>query len=136
MSPWPWVFRPGTSPAIWSATWVPVDPTNLATVAERHIAVARGRDYADVRPLSGVYHGPPPDHDVPRVHVMRRRAVAGDDTRAWLAADQHPAGCHDLTPPSGREKPIYRARNRQSTGPTCALHSVTTQTKTKVEGRS
>ncbi len=33
-------------------TWV------LAAV-ERHILVARGRDYADVAPLKGVYHGGP-----------------------------------------------------------------------------
>ena len=25
---------------------------------ERHVVVARGRDYADVRPLAGVYRGP------------------------------------------------------------------------------
>ena len=42
----------------WAGTWLPFDPTSLAPVAERHIAVARGRDYADVRPLSGIYRGP------------------------------------------------------------------------------
>jgi transglutaminase-like putative cysteine protease len=31
----------------------------LHEVDDRHVLVARGRDYADVRPLSGVYHGPP-----------------------------------------------------------------------------
>ncbi|PZS17431.1 MAG: hypothetical protein DLM57_08405 [Pseudonocardiales bacterium] len=43
----------------WSGDWVPADPTNLTAVGDRHVVVARGRDYADVRPLSGVYHGPP-----------------------------------------------------------------------------
>lgn len=43
----------------WAGDWVPADPTSLAVVGERHVVVARGRDYADVRPLSGVYHGPP-----------------------------------------------------------------------------
>lgn len=43
----------------WAGDWVPADPTSLAAVGERHVVVARGRDYADVRPLSGVYHGPP-----------------------------------------------------------------------------
>lgn len=43
----------------WAGEWAPVDPTSLIEVAERHVVVARGRDYADVRPLSGVYHGPP-----------------------------------------------------------------------------
>lgn len=43
----------------WAGDWVPADPTSRAVVGERHVVVARGRDYADVRPLSGVYHGPP-----------------------------------------------------------------------------
>jgi transglutaminase-like putative cysteine protease len=42
----------------WAGSWLPVDPTSLADVAERHVVVARGRDYADVRPLAGVYRGP------------------------------------------------------------------------------
>ena len=43
----------------WAGEWTPIDPTTLITVAERHVVVARGRDYSDVRPLSGVYNGPP-----------------------------------------------------------------------------
>ena len=39
--------------------WHPLDPTSGAAVAERHVLVARGRDYADVAPLKGVYHGGP-----------------------------------------------------------------------------
>jgi transglutaminase-like putative cysteine protease len=42
----------------WAGAWIPVDPSNLSEVAERHVLVARGRDYADVRPLAGVYSGP------------------------------------------------------------------------------
>jgi transglutaminase-like putative cysteine protease len=42
----------------WAGGWVAVDPTSLADVGERHVLLARGRDYADVRPLSGVYSGP------------------------------------------------------------------------------
>jgi transglutaminase-like putative cysteine protease len=41
----------------WAGGWVAVDPTSLAEVASRHVLLARGRDYADVRPLSGVYSG-------------------------------------------------------------------------------
>lgn len=41
----------------WLGYWVAMDPTNAATVAERHVTVARGRDYADVAPFRGVYHG-------------------------------------------------------------------------------
>jgi transglutaminase-like putative cysteine protease len=39
--------------------WCPIDPTSGAAVGERHVIVARGRDYADVPPLKGVYHGGP-----------------------------------------------------------------------------
>jgi len=42
----------------WAGDWVPVDPSNLSEVAERHVLLARGRDYADVQPLAGVYSGP------------------------------------------------------------------------------
>jgi transglutaminase-like putative cysteine protease len=43
----------------WAGDWIAVDPTSLAHVGQRHVLVARGRDYADVRPLSGIYSGPP-----------------------------------------------------------------------------
>jgi transglutaminase-like putative cysteine protease len=42
----------------WAGEWIPLDPSNLSEVAERHVLVAHGRDYADVRPLAGVYSGP------------------------------------------------------------------------------
>ena len=41
----------------WVGDWYPVDPTSGDTVAERHVLVGRGRDYADVAPLKGIYHG-------------------------------------------------------------------------------
>jgi transglutaminase-like putative cysteine protease len=43
----------------WLGDWYPVDPTSGADVGERHVLVARGRDYGDVTPLKGVFHGPP-----------------------------------------------------------------------------
>jgi transglutaminase-like putative cysteine protease len=42
----------------WAGSWIPLDPTSGARVAERHVVVARGRDYTDVPPLKGIYHGP------------------------------------------------------------------------------
>jgi len=42
----------------WSGDWNSFDPTNNIEVADRHIVVARGRDYDDVPPLRGVYAGP------------------------------------------------------------------------------
>jgi transglutaminase-like putative cysteine protease len=38
--------------------WVGFDPTNLIDIADRHVLVGAGRDYADVPPLHGVYAGP------------------------------------------------------------------------------
>jgi transglutaminase-like putative cysteine protease len=43
----------------WAGGWVGQDPTNRVPVGERHVVVARGRDYADVPPLKGIYHGAP-----------------------------------------------------------------------------
>jgi transglutaminase-like putative cysteine protease len=47
----------------WAGDWHPVDPTSGTAVAERHVLVARGRDYGDVAPLKGVYQGAP-GHDL------------------------------------------------------------------------
>ncbi|WP_394554112.1 transglutaminase N-terminal domain-containing protein [Agromyces sp. MMS24-JH15] len=38
--------------------WRGYDPTNQQDVGESHVLVGRGRDYADVSPLRGVYAGP------------------------------------------------------------------------------
>ena len=43
----------------WVGDWHPLDPTSGSPVAERHVLVARGRDYNDIAPLKGVYHGGP-----------------------------------------------------------------------------
>lgn len=41
----------------WDAGWRGFDPTNDQPVGDRHVVIATGRDYRDVRPLSGVYSG-------------------------------------------------------------------------------
>ena len=43
----------------WTGDWQAVDPTNGGKVGERHVIVARARDYADVSPLKGIYNGAP-----------------------------------------------------------------------------
>ena len=43
----------------WPGDWQAVDPTNGGKVGERHVIVGRARDYADVSPLKGIYHGAP-----------------------------------------------------------------------------
>lgn len=41
----------------WDGGWHAVDPTNDRAVGVAHVIVARGRDYADVPPLKGIYAG-------------------------------------------------------------------------------
>jgi transglutaminase-like putative cysteine protease len=55
----------------WAGQWSPLDPTSGAPVAERHVVVARGRDYDDVPPLKGIYHGPPESSMDVTVEVTR-----------------------------------------------------------------
>ena len=41
----------------WDGSWIGFDPTNNLDPSDRHVVVARGRDYADVPPLTGIYSG-------------------------------------------------------------------------------
>ncbi|MET3963413.1 transglutaminase-like putative cysteine protease [Marmoricola sp. OAE513] len=41
----------------WDGGWRGWDPTNDTAPAERHVVVATGRNYADVKPLSGIFSG-------------------------------------------------------------------------------
>jgi transglutaminase-like putative cysteine protease len=43
----------------WCGDWTGFDPTNGMPAGIRHVIVARGRDYDDITPLKGVYHGAP-----------------------------------------------------------------------------
>jgi transglutaminase-like putative cysteine protease len=43
----------------WCGSWTPVDPTAGGATGENHVLVARGRDYSDVTPLKGIFHGGP-----------------------------------------------------------------------------
>jgi transglutaminase-like putative cysteine protease len=55
----------------WCGDWVGHDPTNGVPVGPQHVVVARGRDYDDVPPLKGVYHGPPSSAIAVTVEVTR-----------------------------------------------------------------
>jgi transglutaminase-like putative cysteine protease len=55
----------------WAGEWIAVDPTSLAEVGSRHVLLASGRDYADVRPLSGVYSGATAEQFGVKVDVTR-----------------------------------------------------------------
>ena len=47
----------------WVEAWVgelmPFDATNGSPVGERHVVVGRARDYSDLAPLNGIFHGGP-----------------------------------------------------------------------------
>ncbi len=43
----------------WLGDWLALEPTSGSAVGARHVVVGRGRDYADVAPLKGVYRGGP-----------------------------------------------------------------------------
>ncbi|HTV11019.1 MAG TPA: transglutaminase family protein [Acidimicrobiales bacterium] len=56
----------------WTGRWEPHDPTNGVAVGERHVVVARGRDYSDVPPVRGIYSGPPGSATEVSVKIVRR----------------------------------------------------------------
>jgi len=62
---------PATPDRVIEPLRVAADPTSLAEVGSRHVLLARGRDYADVRPLSGIYSGPAAEHLGVTVEVTR-----------------------------------------------------------------
>ncbi len=55
----------------WVGDWAGYDPTNGCPADHRHVQVARGRDYADVTPLKGVYNGAPSSHLGVTVEITR-----------------------------------------------------------------
>lgn len=55
----------------WVGDWMGVDPTNLVEIADRHVLVARGRDYGDVPPLKGIYSGGAAQHSEVVVELTR-----------------------------------------------------------------
>ncbi len=53
--------------------WVGVDPTNGNDIGLSHVVVAKGRDYGDVPPLKGIYHGAPSRALGVRVEITKLR---------------------------------------------------------------
>jgi len=43
----------------WVGDWLSFDVTNGSDVGERHVVVGRARDYSDLAPLNGIFHGGP-----------------------------------------------------------------------------
>jgi transglutaminase-like putative cysteine protease len=63
-------------------TWFGLDPTNQQEVAERHVAIGRGRDYDDVAPFRGVYAGAS-DHELDVSVSMRRLSAESQGTSVF-----------------------------------------------------
>ena len=55
----------------WDDGWHPFDPTNDQEPGERYVVVASGRDYGDVKPLSGIYSGGATSDMFVDVHVTQ-----------------------------------------------------------------
>jgi len=55
----------------WDGGWHAYDPTNDRRVGADHVLVARGRDYADVPPLKGIYAGGPSEALGVRVEITQ-----------------------------------------------------------------
>jgi len=57
-----WRDRSGSESRLveyYCGSWVGFDPTNGNDIGLSHVVVAKGRDYGDVPPLKGIYHGAP-----------------------------------------------------------------------------
>jgi transglutaminase-like putative cysteine protease len=55
----------------WLGDWYPTDLTHGEYVGDRHVTVARGRDYADVAPFRGIYQGGTLEGLDVTVHLIR-----------------------------------------------------------------
>ena len=55
----------------WTGEWWGIDPTHDRLAGERHVVVGRGRDYGDVTPLKGIYHGAPASGLTVSVEITR-----------------------------------------------------------------
>lgn len=55
----------------WDGGWTSFDPTNATDVGTRHVTLARGRDYADVPPFTGIFSGPGSEGHTVTVEVTR-----------------------------------------------------------------
>jgi transglutaminase-like putative cysteine protease len=55
----------------WDGGWSGYDPTNSTEIGARHVTLARGRDYADVPPLKGIFSGPRSEGSTVVVEVTR-----------------------------------------------------------------
>jgi len=69
--------------------WVGFDPTNAVLAGTDHIFVAMGRDYSDVAPLDGVFHGGDGQSMGVSVDVLPLGEEAGLGTEAGQGEDSN-----------------------------------------------
>jgi transglutaminase-like putative cysteine protease len=55
----------------WTGDWLGIDPTAGEPTGERHVLVARGRDYSDVTPVKGIFQGGPTEELEASVRLTR-----------------------------------------------------------------
>jgi transglutaminase-like putative cysteine protease len=88
------VPHPGTG----EPCWMGYDPTHCRSVDVEYLAIAAGRDFADVSPITGTFYGPQPGRlnswceviqlrrDTAHSHTTVREGSRGDDSVRSLAA--------------------------------------------------
>ena len=74
----------------WDGEWVGFDPTNDIAPGDRHIVVARGRDYSDVPPLTGIFSGGSTSSMAVDVQVTRLALTPASGGRAGLPTGGRP----------------------------------------------
>lgn len=87
-----------------SAGWIAYDPTHARPADERYVRIAVGRDYTDIRPVSGTYRGAPTRSL--RVDVCVRQVRSSPHYPAGVAA--HAADPQSLV---ANEAPIAGIRH-------------------------
>ena len=55
----------------WDDRWQAFDPTNDGIPGDRYVVIAQGRDYTDVKPLSGIFTGARTERMHVDVHITR-----------------------------------------------------------------
>ncbi len=103
---WVEVFLP-------SLRWVGFDPTNNMMTGERHVAVAVGRDYADVTPSRGVYKGDSDSELAVGVSVRRARAALAEPEFLRMARPSFAGGRRRPTNESALRQDLHQQQQQQ-----------------------
>ena len=94
-----------------SLRWVGFDPTNNMMAGERHVAVAVGRDYADVTPSRGVYKGDAESQLAVGVSVRRARAALAEPEFLRMARPSFAGGRR--RPDAGLRADLHQQQQQQ-----------------------